>query len=96
MRITPYVMPMRCDAQVFLKHRADKEILSKYIRRQKMEHGEAFSYMELIVAACVRAVSQNPEANRFIMKSSSLPGTTARSPSPSSRTPTTPIGVRRS
>ena len=34
MKITPYVMPMRCDAQVFLKHRADMEILSRYIRRQ--------------------------------------------------------------
>ena len=25
MQITPYVMPMRCDAQVFLKHRVDME-----------------------------------------------------------------------
>lgn len=24
MKITPYVMPMRCDAQVFLKHRKNK------------------------------------------------------------------------
>ena len=37
MKITPYVMPMRCDAQVFLKHRADLEILSRYIRRQKRD-----------------------------------------------------------
>ena len=36
-RITPYVMPMRCDAQVFLKHRADMEVLSSYIRRNKQE-----------------------------------------------------------
>ena len=35
MQITPYVMPMRCDAQVFLKHRADMDRLSRYIRRQK-------------------------------------------------------------
>ena len=37
MRITPYVMPMRCDAQVFLKHSADLEVLSDYTRRQKLE-----------------------------------------------------------
>ena len=67
MKITPYVMPMRCDAQVFLKHRADMEILSRYIRRQKQERGEKISYMQLVVAAYVRAVSRNPEVNRFIM-----------------------------
>ena len=67
MRITPYVMPMRCDAQVLLKHRADLEILSRYIRRQKKEKNEKISYMQIIVAAYVRAVSRNPEVNRFIM-----------------------------
>ncbi len=67
MRITPYVMPMRCDAQVMLKHRADMEILSRYIRSQKKEKNEKVSYMQIIVAAYVRAVSRNPEANRFIM-----------------------------
>ena len=66
-RITPYIMPMRCDAQVFLKHRADMEILSRYIRRQVMEKNERFSYMQILVAAYVRAVSRHPEINRFIM-----------------------------
>ena len=67
MRITPYVMPMRCDAQVFLKHRADQELLSRYIRRQKAEKNQKISYMQIIVAAYVRAISRNPEVNRFIM-----------------------------
>ncbi len=67
MKITPYVMPMRCDAQVFLKHRADMEVLSRYIRAQKREKNEKISYMQIIVAAYVRAVSRNPEINRFIM-----------------------------
>ena len=67
MRITPYVMPMRCDAQVLLKHRADMEILSRYIRQQKKDRNEKISYMQIIVAAYVRAVSRNPEVNRFIM-----------------------------
>ncbi len=66
-RITAYVMPMRCDAQVFLKHRADLEIISDYIKRQKREKGEKISVMQLVVAAYVRAISSNPEANRFIM-----------------------------
>ena len=67
MKITPYIMPMRCDAQVFLKHRADMEVLSRYIRRQKKEKNEQLSYMQIIVAAYVRAISRNPEVNRFIM-----------------------------
>ena len=67
MRITPYVMPMRCDAQVFLKHRADMEVLSRYIRQQKKEKNQKLSYMQIVVAAYVRAISRNPEVNRFIM-----------------------------
>ena len=66
-QMTPYLMPMRCDAQVLLKHRADMEILSRYIRRQKRENNETVSYMQIVVAAYVRAVSRNPEVNRFIM-----------------------------
>ena len=67
MKITPYVMPMRCDAQVFLKHRADLETMSWFIRKQKAEKNEKISYMQIIVAAYVRAISRNPEVNRFIM-----------------------------
>ena len=67
MRITPYVMPMRCDAQVFLKHRADLEVLFDYIRRQTLEKNEQISYMQIIVAAYVRAISRSPAVNRFIM-----------------------------
>ena len=32
--ITPYLMPMRCDAQVFLQHRVDYELLTRYIGTQ--------------------------------------------------------------
>lgn len=67
MQITPYVMPMRCDAQVFLKHRADLEKLTRYIQQQKKDKNQQISYMQIIVAAYVRAVSHNPEINRFIM-----------------------------
>ena len=67
MRITPYIMPMRCDAQVFLKHRVDMEVLFDYVRRQKLEKGESITYMQIIIAAYVRAISQNPAVNRFIM-----------------------------
>ena len=64
-QITPYLMPMRCDAQVFLEHKLDYEKLSRYIVR-KAQEGEKITFMHLLAAAYVRAVSQNPEVNRFI------------------------------
>ncbi len=66
-RITPYIMPMRCDAQVFLKHRVDLEKLFDYVRAQRLERGEQLSYMHIICAAYVRAISRNPLVNRFIV-----------------------------
>ena len=64
-RITPYLMPMRCDAQVFLQHNADYEKLSRYIVSKSRE-GQKITFMQIFVAAYVRAVSRNPEINRFI------------------------------
>ena len=65
-RITPYLMPMRCDAQVFLQHKADYELMARYIAKKGME-GERITFMQIIIAAFVRTVSQHPEINRYIM-----------------------------
>ncbi|MBR6443089.1 MAG: 2-oxo acid dehydrogenase subunit E2 [Clostridia bacterium] len=64
-QMTPYLMPMRCDAQVFLEHKADYEKLSRYIVRKSQE-GQKITFMQILVAAYVRAISNNPAANRFI------------------------------
>jgi hypothetical protein len=64
-QMTPYLMPMRCDAQVFLEHKADYEKMSRYIVRKSQE-GEKITFMQILVASYVRAVSRNPEVNRFI------------------------------
>ena len=64
-QITPYLMPMRCDAQVFLEHKADYEKMSRYIAAKSRE-GQKVTFMQILVAAYVRAVSHNPEVNRFI------------------------------
>lgn len=65
-RVTPYLMPMRCDAQVFLEHKLDYELLARYIAEQNQK-GEKVTFMQILVAAYVRAISQHPEINRFIM-----------------------------
>lgn len=64
-QITPYLMPMRCDAQVFLQHNLNYEKMSRYIV-EKSKQGEKITFMQIIVAAYVRGVSQHPEVNRFI------------------------------
>ena len=63
--LTPYLMPMRCDAQVFLSYKVDYEVLARYIVAQGLE-GHKLTFMEVIIAAFVRAASELPEINRFI------------------------------
>lgn len=63
--LTPYFMPMRCDAQVMLRLEADYEKLARYIV-QKGTEGYKISFMELLIAAYVRCVAELPEVNRFI------------------------------
>ena len=65
-RMTPYLMPMRCDAMVYLEHKLDYEMLARYIA-QKARENQKITFMQIIVAAYVRGVSQHPEINRFIM-----------------------------
>ena len=65
-QITPYIMPMRCDAQVMLDYEAEYEPLMRYIA-QKSREGCKFTFMELIVASYIRAVSQVPAVNRFVL-----------------------------
>ena len=63
--LTPYLMPMRCDAQVFLNYKLDYEKMARYIVEQGGK-GNKFTFMEIIIAAFVRVVSELPEVNRFI------------------------------
>lgn len=66
MRLTPYLMPQRVDAQVHSTLYIDCDALTKYIRTQR-DKGYALSYMDLVISAFVRACSQYPQLNRFIM-----------------------------
>ena len=63
--LTPYLMPMRCDAQVFLNLKLDYEKIARYIVEQGQQ-GNKFTFMEIIIAAFVRVVSELPDVNRFV------------------------------
>ena len=62
-QMTPYIMPMRCDAQVFLDYDVEYDPLMRYIA-QKSREGVKITFMEIIIAAFVRGVSQVPETRR--------------------------------
>ena len=64
---TPYLMPMRCDAMVFLQHDIEYEPLKRYIAQKRSEEGVKVTFLEVIIASFVRSISQVPEVNRFIM-----------------------------
>lgn len=65
-RMTPYIMPQRSDAQVFLNHTVDFEPLARYIAAQSNK-GHKITFMQVFIAAYVRAISQHPEVNRFVV-----------------------------
>ncbi|MBR6569316.1 MAG: 2-oxo acid dehydrogenase subunit E2 [Clostridia bacterium] len=65
-QITPYLMPQRCDAQVFLDYDVEYDPLMRYIA-QKSREGCKITFMEIMIASYIRAVSQVPEINRFII-----------------------------
>jgi len=64
-QVVPYIMPQRCDAQVFLQQKLDYETLARYVAAQNAK-GNKITFMHLLIAAYVRGVSQHPEVNRFI------------------------------
>lgn len=63
--LTSYIMPTRCDAQIFTDYKADFEKLARYIAA-KSDEGYRITFMEIIIAAYIRTVSQLPEINRFV------------------------------
>ncbi|MEA5051242.1 MAG: 2-oxo acid dehydrogenase subunit E2 [Oscillospiraceae bacterium] len=65
-RVVPYIMTERMDAQCYCTQYFDSEIIDDYIHRKHRE-GHNISKMALILAAYVRAVSQYPEINRFVV-----------------------------
>ena len=49
-QMTPYIMPMRCDAQVMLDYEAEYEPMMRFIA-EKSRQGVKITFMEIIVAA---------------------------------------------
>jgi len=65
-KIIPYVMEKRSDAQNFSKQIFPADNIDKYILEKKQE-GYNFSYMHVFIAAYVRVIAERPQLNRFVM-----------------------------
>ena len=63
-KLIPNIMSERSDAQVFFYQYIVVTSIENYINK-KAEHGEKFTYMEVIFAAVLRIIAQRPKLNRF-------------------------------
>ncbi len=67
-KIIPYIMEKRSDAQNFSKQVFCADSIDRYITEKK-EQGFRLNYMHLFIACYVRLLAERPELNRFIMNS---------------------------
>lgn len=65
-RMVPYIMTTRIDAQNYCTQYFECEPIRSYVRK-KRDEGITISQMSVILAAYVRAVSQVPAINRFVV-----------------------------
>lgn len=64
-RIIPHIMKERSDAQVFFSEEIDLEETLKFIRELRRE-GYKVGFLQVVIAAMVRVISQKPKINRFV------------------------------
>jgi len=65
-KMIPYIMSRRSDAQIFFKQIICTDPIDEYIA-EKRAQGLRISYMHLFTAAYVRVLAQRPQLNRFVM-----------------------------
>ena len=65
-RMIPHIMRDRSDAQVFFEDTVYLEETHKFIRRLRKE-GYKFGFLQVVIAAMVRVISQKPKINRFVV-----------------------------
>ncbi len=67
-KIIPYIMEKRSDAQNFSKQVFCADSIDHYILEKK-EQGYKIGYLHVFIAAYVRLIAERPQLNRFIMNS---------------------------
>lgn len=65
-KMIPYIMSRRSDAQVFAKQIICTDPIDEYLA-EKRQQGHRMSYLHLFIAAYVRVIAKRPQLNRFVM-----------------------------
>lgn len=65
-KFMPYVMPMRCDACNTYADMFDVTKTDKFCREKIKEGKVNFSFLHIMIASYIRAISQRPALNRFV------------------------------
>jgi hypothetical protein len=67
-KMIPYIMSRRSDAQVFVKQDICTDKIDEYLR-EKRKQNLKISYMHFFIAIYVRVIAERPQLNRFVMNS---------------------------
>jgi len=67
-KMIPYIMSRRSDAQVFVKQDICTDKIDEYLHEKRMQNLK-ISYMHLFIAIYVRVIAERPQLNRFVMNS---------------------------
>ena len=65
-KMMPYIMPLRCDACNTFSDMFDVSKTDKFCRQKVKEGKTNFTFLHVMLAAYVRAISQRPGLNRFV------------------------------
>ncbi len=66
MKLIPYVMTRRSDAQIFSRQLVMTEPIDDYIK-EKREQGVELTYLHVFIAIFVRLIALRPQLNRFVI-----------------------------
>ncbi|MHC1693053.1 MAG: hypothetical protein AB9828_08505 [Sphaerochaetaceae bacterium] len=69
--LIPYIMSTRNDAQVGASFKVDVTAIEQYLRQNRRDNagsdgGQELTFIDIVMAAVVRMISQRPYVNRFI------------------------------
>jgi hypothetical protein len=67
-KMFPYLVPLRSEAQVFMKQTICTDPIDAYIQKKRKE-GLKISYLHVFIAVYLRVVAQRPKLNRFVINS---------------------------
>ena len=67
MKMVPYIMKDRVDAQNYFEETIDITEVDKFLREKRKENGNInIGFLHIVIAAMVRTISQKPAINRFV------------------------------